>query len=97
MKIDVLVYKFKDEDDFFILEIPKEIIELGYESKVYWFDSMIFSKNIDNPLKGYIDGVYKLECETYDLDLTYEDIKRNADNYLWYCFDVRSLKKMELS
>lgn len=94
MKIDILVYKFKDDKDFFILEIPKELSELGYESKVFWFDSMLFSTNLDNPLKESEDGMYKLECETYDLDLIYEDIKKDAENYLWRCFDIKSLRKM---
>jgi hypothetical protein len=96
MKIDILAYKFEGDNDFFLLEIPKELSELGYEDKVYWFDSMIFSEDLDNPLKGLEKGAYKLECETYDSDLTYEYIKEKAKNFQWFCFDVKNFKKMEL-
>lgn len=98
MKIDVLVYKFKEDKDFFILEIPKELSELGYEDKVYWFDSMIFNEDIDNPLKELEYGMYKLECETiYSPDLTYEKIKESSEDFEWFSFYIKSFRKMELS
>lgn len=98
MKIEILVYKFEIQKEFFILNIPKEISDLGYETECYGCDSMLFDGEDAYALQDKGKGIYKLICETLE-ELTFEKIKNATEekDSIHYCFSIVGITKIEIS
>lgn len=90
--VGVGIYKFKN-GNYFILDIPEEMQDAGYEEECYEEDSNLLAEGEIRKLDNEEYGYYSLVLKPSDELLSYDKILENAKEKKYVSFKIREFIK----
>lgn len=90
--IGIGIYKMKS-GNYFVLNIPDEMEQVGYNSECYEEDSVILGKNEIHKLNNEEYGYYTLKLVPEDKGITYKEVIESAKRGRWYSFVIEEYVK----
>lgn len=91
--IDVKIYKRKD-GKYFVLNIPKEMKEVGYKEECYIEKSKLLEIEELQKLKDNDCGCYSLTLKPLDNYISYEQVLEYVKDGLWTLFYISEYTKI---
>lgn len=89
--IGIGIYKMKS-GSYFILDIPDEMIKVGYKDECYEEDSNILDEYEILKLQNEEHGYYSLVLVPID-EISYNEVLENAQKGKWSLFTIKSFIK----
>lgn len=86
--ITITLYKTKN-GNYFILNIPKEMKEVGYKGECYEEDSNLFEESELSKLSKEECGVYRMTLKTTIHNISYEEVLEKAKQGKWFFFTIQ--------
>ncbi|KGO15588.1 hypothetical protein NZ45_00865 [Clostridium botulinum] len=90
--IGVGIYKMKS-GNYFILDIPAEMKNVGYEEECYEEDSNLLEENQIRKLDNEEYGYYSLVLKSVNDSLSYNEVLEKAKQGKWHLFSIKDFVK----
>ncbi|WP_275372692.1 hypothetical protein [Clostridium tertium] len=90
--ISVRIYKMKS-GEYFILDIPTEMKEVGYGEECYEEDSKLLVEHEISKLDNEEYGCYSLVLITVDKKMSYNEVLEKAKQGKWSLFLIKEFVK----
>ncbi|WP_434284646.1 hypothetical protein [Clostridium botulinum] len=90
--IGVGIYKMKS-GNYFILDIPAEMKDVGYEEECYEEDSNLLEENQIRKLDNEEYGYYSLVLKSVNDSLSYNEVLEKAKQGKWHLFSIKDFVK----
>lgn len=90
--IGVGIYKMKS-GNYFILDIPAEMKDVGYEEECYEEDSNLLEENQIRKLDNEEYGYYSLVLKSVNDSLSYNEVLKKGKQGKWHLFSIKDFVK----
>ncbi|APR02639.1 hypothetical protein HYH70_17850 [Clostridium botulinum] len=90
--IGVGIYKMKS-GNYFILDIPAEMKDVGYEEECYEEDSNLLEEGEIRKLDNEEYGYYSLVLKPVNDSLSYNEVLEKAKQGKWHLFSIKDFVK----
>lgn len=90
--IGIGIFKMKS-GKYFILDIPKEMKDVGYEEECYEEDSKLLEEYEISKLDNEDYGYYSLSLRPVDKGISYNEVLERAKQGKWSLFFIKDFVK----